>query len=129
MNKLRSVYYFISFCAYTLIISERLWKQEHIFMNDDTVSSAGILMRKEQITIIALSVWLTLISLFMLLTQRVDFEIFFILSLIGILIIKYTMESSYVQPDYERFIWYLIAAGIVIFGVIAVHRVMEIIGK
>jgi 4-hydroxybenzoate polyprenyltransferase len=98
-------------------------------MNDDSVSSIGILMRKEQIAIIALAVWLTLISIFMLLAQRVDFEIFFVLSLIGILMIKYHIEPSNVQPDYQRFIWYLIAAGIVIFGMIAVQKVMEIIVK
>ncbi len=97
-------------------------------MNDDSVSSAGILMRKEQIAIIALAVWLTLIAVFMLLAQSVDLEIFFVLSLIGFLIIVELIAPKYVQPGYLRYIRYLLAAAIVIFGVIVAQKVMEILG-
>jgi hypothetical protein len=104
-----------------------LKKLEHIFMNDDNVSSAGILMRKEQIAIIALALWLTIVSVFMLLTQQVDLEIFFIVFLVAILVLVYLMEPNFVQPRYLRYLRYLIAAGIVIFGLIVAQKVMEIL--
>jgi hypothetical protein len=97
-------------------------------MSDDNVSSAGILMRKEQIAIIALAVWLTLIAFFMILAQSISLEIFFVLSFIGFLIIVEVTGPKYVQPRSLRYIWYLLAAGIAIFGAIVVLKVMEIIG-
>jgi len=97
-------------------------------MNDNSVSSAGILMRKEQIGIIALVIWLILISMFMLLTQGVNLEIFFVLSLIGFLIIVEFIAPEYIQPSYLRYIKYLLAVGIVIFGAIVTLKVMEILG-
>jgi len=42
-------------------------------------------MRKEQIAIIVLAVWLTVISVFMVFAESVNYEIFFVLSLIGLL--------------------------------------------
>ena len=86
-------------------------------------------MRKEQITIIAIAVWLTLISVSMLLLQRIDFEIFFILFLLGILMIMQFVEPNYVQPGYLQYIRYLLAAGIVIFGLIVAQKVMEILAQ
>ena len=85
-------------------------------------------MRKEQIAIIALALWLTIISVFMLLLQRVNFEIFFILFLFGILMIVQLFEPNFVQPRYLQYIRYIIAAGIVIFGLIVAQKVMEILG-
>ena len=105
-----------------------LKKLKHIFMNDDNVSSAGILMRKEQIAIIALALWLTIVSVFMLILQQVDLEIFFILSLLGIFMTMQLLEPNFVQPGYLKYIRYIIAAGIVIFGLIVAQKVMEIFG-
>jgi len=86
-------------------------------------------MRKEQIAILALAVWLTLIAIFMLLAQSIDIEIFFVLSLIGFLVIVELIAPKYVQPGYLRYIRYFIAAGIVIFGMIVVKKVMEILAQ
>ena len=96
-------------------------------MKGNSVSSAGILMRKEQIAILALAVWLTLIAIFMLLAQSVNLEIFFVLALIGFLIIIELIALKYVQPGYLRYIRYLLAVAIVIFGVIVGQKVMEIL--
>ena len=85
-------------------------------------------MRKQQIAIIALSLWLTIVSVIMLLMQRVDLEIFFVLSLIGMLVIVQLMQSYYVQPGYLKYIRYLVAAGIVIFGVIVALKILDILG-
>ena len=85
-------------------------------------------MRKEQIAIITLAVWLIVISVFMLLAHSVNLEIFFILSLISILVIVYLIEPNYFQPIYQKYIRYFIAAGIVIFVVIVAQKVLEILG-
>jgi len=95
---------------------------------NDNVSSAGILMRKEQIAIIALAVWLTVITVFMLVAQSVDLEIFFILSLIGFFIIVKLITPKYVRPGYLRYIQYILAAGILLFVVIIALKVMQILG-
>jgi hypothetical protein len=85
-------------------------------------------MRKQQIAIIAFALWLTIVSLFMFLAQRVDLGIFFVFSLIGMLTIVQIMQSHYVQPGYQRYIRYLIAAGLVTFGIIVAQRILNIIG-
>ena len=85
-------------------------------------------MRKQQIAIISLVLWLTIVSVFILLGQRVDLEIFFVLSLIGMLVIVQLMQSYYVQPGYLKYIRYLVAAGIVIFGVIVALKILDILG-
>ena len=100
---------------------------EHITIKDERVSSAGILMRKEQIAIIALAVWLTLISAFMLLARSINLEIFFVLSFLAFLIIIELIGPKYVKPRSLRYIWYLLAAGIGIFSAIVVLKVMDIL--
>jgi len=85
-------------------------------------------MRKQQIAVIALAVWLSFISLFMLLAQSFNVEIFFVLSLLGFLIIVELIAPKYIQPGYQRYIRYILAAGIVIFGVIVALKVLDILG-
>ena len=85
-------------------------------------------MRKEQIAIITFTGWLTVITVFMLVAQSVNLEIFFILSFIGFLIIMELIMPKYIRPGYFRYFQYICAAGIVIFGVIVALKVMEILG-
>ena len=85
-------------------------------------------MRKQQIAIIALAVWLTVIAVVMLLAQSVNLEIFFVLSLIGFLVIVELIAPNYIQPGYMRYIRYILAAGIVLFGVIVVQKVLDVLG-
>jgi len=94
---------------------------------NDNVSSAGILMRKEQIAIIALSVWLAVITVVMLVAQSVDLGIFFIVSLIGFFIIVELITPKYVRPGYLRYIQYLLIAGIVLFVVIVALKATQIV--
>jgi len=84
-------------------------------------------MRKEQIAIIALALWFTLVSISMLLSQWVDLEVFFVLCLLGFLVITQLIQPSYIQPGYLKYFKYLIAAGIVIFGIIVAKKVIEIL--
>jgi hypothetical protein len=85
-------------------------------------------MRKEQIALITFAVWLLLISFFLLLAQRVNFEIFFIFALLGFLILVELIMPKYIKPGYLRYIYGILATGIVIFGVIVILKVMGILG-
>jgi hypothetical protein len=110
------------------ILASGLWKWQHEFWNNERIFPAGTPMRKQQIAIIALALWLTLIFLLMLIMRQVNLEIIFVLSLIGILVIAQFMQSYYVQPNYLQYIRYLITAGIVIFGVIIALKILDILG-
>ena len=66
--------------------------------------AAGIPTRKEQIAIIVPAVWLTVIPVFMVFAGNVNFGIFFVLSLIGLLVIVELAGPKYVKP---RFLWYI----------------------
>jgi hypothetical protein len=84
-------------------------------------------MRKQQIAIITLAIWLSIVATFMLLEQWLNIELIFVSWLIGILIIVGFMEPNYVQPMYLKYINYLIAIGVFIFGMILVQKVLEIL--
>jgi hypothetical protein len=84
-------------------------------------------MNKKEVAPIALITWLTLVAVFMLLLRRFDLQIFFVLSLIGILVIAELMQYRYIRPGYQRFLNVLIGAGIVILGAIIVRKVLEIL--
>jgi hypothetical protein len=86
-------------------------------------------MKKKVLAAIIMFIWLVVISAFMLLAQRVDLEIFFVLWLIGILVIVELMDTRFSLPTYIRYIKYLVAAGIVLFGGIVVQKVLEILAK
>jgi hypothetical protein len=84
-------------------------------------------MNKKQIAAIALSFWLTSILVIMLLFQLIDSDIFFIFGFIGFLGIVMFIQPHYTRPLYMRFIWYLIAAGFIIFIAIIILKVMDIL--
>ncbi len=84
-------------------------------------------MKKKVLAAIALVVWLVIIAVFSLLASTVDLEIFFVLWLIGLLIIVELMDMRFSLPSYLRYIKYLVAAGIVVFGAIVTQKVLEIL--
>jgi len=90
--------------------------------------SEGIRMRKKQIAAISLTLWLIIISCFMLLVGRFDLALFFVLGFIGFLLIVELTELRYVKTDHLKYVRYLICVGIVIFGAIVVQKLMEILG-
>ena len=98
-------------------------------MNDNSVYSAGILMRKEQIAVIALAAWLTVITVFMLVAQTFDMGIFFVLSIIGFLVIAELIKLKYIRPGYLRYIQDILTVGIAIFVLIIAKKVIEILAK
>jgi len=85
-------------------------------------------MRKQQIAILALALWLIMVALYMLLSRRFDFVFFFVLCFFGVLVIMQLLEPDYVKPDYLQYIRYIIEVGIVIFGAIVAQKIMEILG-
>jgi hypothetical protein len=86
-------------------------------------------MIKEEIAIIALAVWLTLIAVFMLFTISINLEIFFVLSLVGFLIVVELITPKYIRPGYLRYIQDILTVGIAIFVVVVVKKIMEILAK
>jgi len=86
-------------------------------------------MKKQQIALIALALWLILVYGAMFLMQQINFEIFFIFVLVGVLVIIQFMELKFVQPVYQQYLSYLTVVAIVIFGIIVVHKIMGIIVK
>jgi len=85
-------------------------------------------MRTKQIAITLFALWLVIISLFMLFAGWFDAGLFFVMGFIGFLVIIELTALHYVKPAYLRYIRYLIAAGIVICGVIVVQKMMEVLG-
>ena len=86
-------------------------------------------MRKKDLASIVIAIWLVIISCFMLLAYRIDLEIFFVLWLIGLLVIVELMDTRFTLPPYLRYIKYLVAVGIVLFGAIVTQKVLEILSK
>jgi hypothetical protein len=88
----------------------------------------GIWMRKQQIAIFVFALWLTIISVIMLLAQQIDVEILFFLSLLGVLVIVYLLELDFVEPRYLHYLWYLITLGIIIFMAIISKKILDMFG-
>ncbi len=85
-------------------------------------------MRKKQIAVVALALWLTLIALFMILNGRIDFALFFNLGFFGFLVIVELMEPQHFKPGYHWYIRILTFAGIVLFIAFIAQKGLEILG-
>lgn len=86
-------------------------------------------MHKKVISAVTLTVWLIIVIFFMILASRVDLEIFFVLWLIGVLVIVELADTRFSLPPYLRNVRYMIAVGIVLFGGIVTQKVLEILAK
>lgn len=86
-------------------------------------------MKKKDLAIIVISIWLVVITIFMLLAARIDLEIFFVLWLIGLLVIVELMDTRFCLPPYMRYLKFVVAAGILLFGCIVAIKVMEILAR
>ncbi len=74
-----------------------------------------------------LAIWLIIITFFMILNRTLDLEVFFVLSLIGLLVVAVLIDGAFSRPRYMRYISYLIAAGVALFAYIVVEKILEII--
>ena len=86
-------------------------------------------MKKKQVAAIALAIWVLIVTGFMVLAQSVDLEIYFVLFLIGILIVVELIDTISATPRYLAHLRYIIAIGVVIFGWIVATKVLEILGS
>jgi membrane-bound ClpP family serine protease len=85
-------------------------------------------MRKKQFAALALALWLTVISVFMLFTERFDLGLFYVLGFIGFLVIVELMEPRSVKPGYLWYIRFLTVIGIVVFGMILAQKLLDLFG-
>jgi hypothetical protein len=83
--------------------------------------------QKKQLAIAALVIWLLLVIFFMILARNLSLEIFFVLWLIGLLVIVELVSPAFVRPSYLRYLRYVIAAGVIVFGAIVAQKVLEIL--
>ncbi|NLZ30969.1 MAG: hypothetical protein GX885_09560, partial [Methanomicrobiales archaeon] len=60
--------------------------------------------------------WLILVAFFMVLNRTLDLEVFFVLSLIGLLVIAVLIDGAFSRPRYMRYLSYLIVAGVALFA-------------
>lgn len=85
--------------------------------------------KKVLYSLIGLTVWVFLIILFMVLSYQINLEIFFVLWLIGLLIVTELISGSTVQPSTIKYLKYFIAIQVVIFGIMVAGKVLEILNK
>ena len=85
-------------------------------------------MRKKLIAAISLAFWLSIITVFMLFTERIDLGLFFVLGFIGFLVIVELMEPHFVKPGYLWYVRFLIITGIILFGLILGQKLLDLLG-
>ena len=87
-------------------------------------------MNKKQIALFAILIWIFLIDFFMILSPSpiIDFELFFCLSFLGILIMFEVLTPLFVKPRYILYLRYIVAVGVMIFGVIIAQKILDVFG-
>ena len=80
-------------------------------------------------SVLAIFLWMLIILGFMALAQVVNLEIFFVLWLIGVLVIIELTDPPFIEPRTVRYAKYMAAGGVVLFGIIVLQKIMEIIGS
>lgn len=74
-----------------------------------------------------LAAWLIIVAFFMVLNRTLDLEVFFVLALIGLLVVAVLIDGAFSRPRYMRHIGYLIAAGVALFAYIVAQKILEIL--
>ncbi|MGC9435593.1 MAG: hypothetical protein ACP5C4_05850 [Methanomicrobiales archaeon] len=82
-----------------------------------------------QLAVVALTVWTVVIIAFMLLARTLSLEIFFVLWLIGLLVVAELAEPAFLRPRYLQYLRVVVAAGVIVFGAIVAQKVLEILAE
>lgn len=82
---------------------------------------------KKILILLALTVWLIIICVFSLLAQTINVEVFFVLWLIGLLIIAELADTRYVRPRYMTTLMIITGVGTFIFGIIVLRKIWVIV--
>jgi hypothetical protein len=72
-------------------------------------------------------VWMLAVITVLALLDSMELELFFVLSLIGFLIVVELTAPIAVTPKWRRRLPWLIAVGLLVFGVIVIRRILEIL--
>ena len=73
------------------------------------------------------AIWLIIVTFFMVLNRTLDLEVYFVLSLIGLLVVAVLIDGAFSRPRYMRYLGYVIAVGVALFAYIVVEKILEII--
>ncbi|WP_346865620.1 hypothetical protein [Methanocalculus sp. MSAO_Arc2] len=84
-------------------------------------------IRSKHIAAASLCIWMVIVIFFMVLAESPDLEILFVLTLIGMLVIAELADPVHTRPLFLSRFRYIIAAGVLIFGAIVAHKVLEIL--
>jgi dolichyl-phosphate-mannose--protein O-mannosyl transferase len=71
--------------------------------------------------------WMLGTVLALALLESLSYELFFVVSLIGFLVVTELTAPFNVTPRWRRRLTYLIAVGLLVFGYIVVRRILEIL--
>lgn len=83
--------------------------------------------RRRQQFVTAQLAWMLGTVLALALLESLSYELFFVVSLIGFLIVVELTAPFAVTPQWRRRLKWLIAIGLLVFGYIVVRRVLEIL--
>ena len=84
---------------------------------------------KKYYALAVLAVWLIIVAFFMIMNRTLDLEVYFVLALIGILVVAVMIDGAFSRPRYMRYIGYLIAVGVAIFAYIVAEKILEILAS
>lgn len=71
--------------------------------------------------------WMLCVAFIMILARIINIEIFFVLWLIGALIITEFISLSTIRPRWRTYQMTMLATGVVIFGIIILKKIIDII--
>jgi hypothetical protein len=91
-----------------------------------TVTGSGV---KKLALVAVLSGWLFLVAFLMIFARSVSLELFFVLWLIGMLILLELSQGRYASPSYQTRMKYIAAVGVVLFSIIIAGKVLEILSR
>ena len=84
---------------------------------------------KKYYALAALVAWLIIVAFFMIMNRTLDLEVYFVLALIGLLVVAVMIDGAFARPRYMRYIGYLIAVGVAIFAYIVAEKILEILAS
>lgn len=83
--------------------------------------------RRRRQFVIGQTAWMLTALLALVLLDSLTGELFFVLSLIGFLVITELTAPFNVTPGWRRRLTWLIAIGLLVFGYIVIRRILEIL--
>ena len=82
---------------------------------------------KLTIASVVFTTWMIVLIAFMLFIRTFDLGIFFVLTLVGLLVVVILIDTSSMQPKYLRRMNYLLVAAFLIFIYIVADRIVGVI--